>query len=188
MRIRFNTKKSGFYHEIRSVLEASSLDREVTVLSNDGYSYAEEEIEILISDSDTAHFKTNWWKAQASLFPARVKAVCTVLRDLKLYGNFRISNNSSGLSVLKMSASDLESHFSWDIISKTSAVKQLDRSAFVHRGTGIPAEIVWFFDIGQDGPASEHQVLIHQGQEYEVRIPLDNEGRYRLFGMPILQT
>ena len=75
----------------------------------------------------------------------------------------------------------MESHFSWDIISKTTAVKQLDRSAFVHRGTGIPAEIVWFFDIGEDDPASEHQVLIHQGKEYDVRIPLDNEGRYRLF-------
>ena len=145
MRIKFNTKKIGFYDEIRSVLDGSSLDREVTVLSNDGYSYAEEEIEILISGTDTTHFKTNWWKAQASLFPARVKAVCTVLRDLKLYGNFRISNNSSGLSVLKMNASDLESHFSWDIISKTTAVKQLDRSAFVHRGTRITAaEIVWF--------------------------------------------
>ena len=110
------------------------------------------------------------------------KSRSTVLRDLKLYGNFKISNNSSGLSVLKMNASDLESHFSWDIISKTTAVKQLDRSAFVHRGTGIPAEIVWFFDIGEDGSsASEHQVLIHQGKEYDVRIPLDNEGRYRLF-------
>ena len=69
MRIKFNTKKSRFYDEIRSVLEGSSLDREVTVLSNDGYSYAEEEIEILISDTDYSHFKTNWWKAQASLFP-----------------------------------------------------------------------------------------------------------------------
>ena len=98
MRIKFNTKKSGFYDEIRSVLEGSSPDREVTVISNDGYSYAEEEIEVLILDTDTTHFKTNWWKAQASLFPARVKAVCTVLRDLKLYGNFKISNNSSGLS------------------------------------------------------------------------------------------
>ena len=134
MRIKFNSKKSGFYNEIRSVLEGSSLDREVTVLSNDGYSYAEEEIEILISETDTSILRQIGGKhRQASL--ARVKAVCTVLRDLKLYGNFRISNNSSGLSVLKMNASDLESHFSWDIISKTTAVKQLDRSAFVHRGT-----------------------------------------------------
>ena len=67
----------------------------------------------------------------------------------------------------------MESHFSWDIISKTTAVKHLDRSTFVHWGTGIPAaEIVWFFDIGEDGPASEHQVLIHQGKEYDVRIHL----------------
>ena len=45
MKIRFNTRKSGFYNEIKSALEDSSLDSEVTVLSNDGYSYVEEEIE-----------------------------------------------------------------------------------------------------------------------------------------------
>lgn len=90
MRIRFNTKKSGFYDEIKSALDDSSLDREVTVLSNENYSYVEEEIEVFLSDKDESGFKTDWWKAQASLFPARVKAVCTVLRDLKLYGNYRI--------------------------------------------------------------------------------------------------
>ena len=123
MRIKFNTKKSGFYDKIKSALEDSPLDGEVTVLSNKSYSYVEEEIEVLLSDKDESHFNTDWWKAQASLFPARVKAVCTVLRDLKLYGNFRISNNPRGLSVSKMSTSDLESHFLWDIISKTTAVK-----------------------------------------------------------------
>ena len=54
MRIKFNTKKSGFYDEIRSVLNGSSLDPEVTVISNDGYSYAEGEIEVLILDTDTS--------------------------------------------------------------------------------------------------------------------------------------
>ena len=45
MKIRFNTKKSGFYDEIKSALEDSSLDRELMVLSNESYSYVEEEIE-----------------------------------------------------------------------------------------------------------------------------------------------
>jgi hypothetical protein len=108
MKIQFNTRKSGFYNEIKSALEDSSLDSEVTVLSNESYSYVEEETEVLLSDKDESYFETNWWKAQASLFPARVKALCTVLRDLKLYGNYRIKNNSSGLSVSKMSTSDLE--------------------------------------------------------------------------------
>jgi hypothetical protein len=180
MRIKFNTRKSGFYNEIKSALEDSSLDSEVTVLSNENYSYVEEEIEVFLSDKDESGFKTDWWKAQAGLFPARIKAVCTVLRDLKLYGNYRIKNNSRGLSVSKMSTSDLESHFSWNIISKTTAVKQLDRSAFVHRSTGIPAEILWFFDIGEEGPASDNQTLVHQGTEYNSKTHLDNRGSYQL--------
>ena len=51
------TKYKGFRDEI-SVFTDSSLDREVTVLSNDGYSYVEEEIEILISETNTTHFIT----------------------------------------------------------------------------------------------------------------------------------
>ena len=75
MRIRYNSQRSSFYDEIESVLKDSSLDREITVLSNQNYSYAEEEIEVVISDGDDRHFLTNWWKAQASLFPARAKAL-----------------------------------------------------------------------------------------------------------------
>jgi 5-methylcytosine-specific restriction protein A len=38
---------------------------------------------------------------------------------------------------------------SWTVLSKTHAVKKMDRSSFLHKGTGIPKEIRFFFTINE---------------------------------------
>jgi len=185
MRIRFNTSKSGFYNEIKDVLEEHSSnglmqDAEILVLSNENYSYTEDSINFRITNSDSEHFTTDWFKSQASLFPARAKATCTVLRDLNQAGEFRIKNDSSGLTVTRLASESIESHYSWDTVSKDIADKQLDRSAFVYGGTGIPTECIWFFGLEPGDSTSREITLLHNGKSHDCKIQLHSE-RYRLF-------
>lgn len=76
------------------------------------------------------------------------------------------------------------SSFSWMIEGSASAFKVLDKSAFLHRGTGIPKEIRAFFlktelKAGDSLPVS----LIYQGNAYKVHIDMEGQdtARTRLF-------
>ena len=40
--------------------------------------------------------------------------------------------------------------FSWKVLSDNIAVKQMDKSAFLHHGTGIPREIAFFFNLDKN--------------------------------------
>ena len=73
------------------------------------------------------------------------------------------------------------SSYSWVVHSPTVAVKQMDKSAFLHSGTGIPREIAFFFDFK---PSDETRTvsLAHAGKEYEGHLSPDLENqRVRLF-------
>lgn len=77
----------------------------------------------------------------------------------------------------------LSSH-SWTIEHKDSACKILDKSAFLHRGTGVPVEIRSFF-LSQDIKAGERRniSLVHDGNAYSAHIDFESTdtARTRLF-------
>lgn len=76
------------------------------------------------------------------------------------------------------------SAYSWTVESNLKAYKVLDKSAFLHRGTGIPLEIRPFLVDG-DMVAGESRTLslVHQDIEYSAHIDIDNQPtqRTRLF-------
>jgi len=76
----------------------------------------------------------------------------------------------------------LESH-SWTVYSPTVAVKAMDKSSFLHHGSGIPKEIVSFFRYSPDAPPKQI-LLLHGGVRYPATLTPDNEDqrdRVRLF-------
>jgi|TARA_B110000305_G_scaffold33652_1_gene33028 hypothetical protein len=74
---------------------------------------------------------------QASLFPARVKSVCTFMRDRRLWEHYRIANGPRGLTVSSLASGKPQTTFSWDVVSSTVVIadKNLDKSAFLYGGT-----------------------------------------------------
>ena len=72
---------------------------------------------------------------------------------------------------------------SWNIISEDKAEKNCDKSFFVNRGSGIPAEIRWFFDAEnmKDGE-NKDAILVLDGKNYKARINKESSlGRTRIF-------
>ncbi len=66
--------------------------------------------------------------------------------------------------------------YSWQVISQTIAQKRLDKSAFLHNGTGIPVEIRKFFDI--EGMNLDSKLLVHldfNGKMFLANIEIVNE-------------
>jgi len=73
------------------------------------------------------------------------------------------------------------SSYSWEVHSPTVAVKQMDKSAFLHHGTGVPREITFFFDF-KPGDDPKSISLEHAGRRYEGHLSPDTENqRVRLF-------
>ncbi len=74
--------------------------------------------------------------------------------------------------------------FSWTIEHKDSAYKILDKSTFLHRGTGVPVEIRPFF-LSHDMKAGERRniSLVHDGNAYLAHIDFESTdtARTRLF-------
>ena len=61
--------------------------------------------------------------------------------------------------------------YSWSVHGNAVAVKRMDKSAFVHRGTGIPVEVRGFFGVTNLPYGERYGVLLRLGeQEYEARI------------------
>jgi HNH endonuclease len=66
--------------------------------------------------------------------------------------------------------------FSWEVMSDVMALKVLDRSAFIHNGTGIPKEIRNFFSVADLAKKEKKDIkLIHRQKEYNARIEMDNQ-------------
>jgi 5-methylcytosine-specific restriction protein A len=76
------------------------------------------------------------------------------------------------------------SHYSWTILSSVEAIKELDRSAFLHHGTGIPNEIRYFFGADNMVKGDRREVILdYNFMQFSARIELDNQPspRTRLF-------
>lgn len=74
--------------------------------------------------------------------------------------------------------------FSWSIESGSVAHKILDKSAFLHRGTGIPKEIRLFFLDRDLSSGERHPVsLVFQGHAFAAHIDMEGQdsARTRLF-------
>jgi len=73
---------------------------------------------------------------------------------------------------------------SWTIVSPRVAVKVMDKSAFLHHGTGIPIDIRRFFDI-EDFESGQRKklTLIYEDKQYDASIVFDKmeKPRSRLF-------
>ncbi len=75
------------------------------------------------------------------------------------------------------------SAYSWDILSDDVAIKHMDKSAFMHHGTGIPKEIAFFFDLPENSFIAPKPIqLMFGANTYNAHIQLDAvQSRYRLF-------
>lgn len=74
--------------------------------------------------------------------------------------------------------------FSWTIADGDTATKVLDKSAFLHRGTGIPKEIRSFFLDRDLAPGERFNVTLSvDGKAYLAHIAMESQGtsRTRLF-------
>jgi len=92
---------------------------------------------------------------------------------------------SLGFEIVKGGTQDSEfpitSH-SWKVLSEGIAIKQLDKSAFLHHGTGIPNEIRPFFGLegfleGENKPTT----LLYKGKSFSAHFYVDPIKRLRLF-------
>lgn len=91
---------------------------------------------------------------------------------------FNIINENEGDIVYPIEAS------SWTIYSPSVFVKEMDRSSFIHHGSGVPKEIRQFFGVGNLKKGQvQNIILIHNNITYNARIGLDNidSPRTRLF-------
>ena len=71
---------------------------------------------------------------------------------------------------------------SWEVLSSSIAIKHLDKSAFHHHGTGIPAKIRPFFGLedfleGENRPTT----LLYKDKSFSARFYVDPIKRLRLF-------
>ena len=76
------------------------------------------------------------------------------------------------------------SSYSWTITDQNTAVKTLDKSSFLHRGTGIPIAIRSFFGIELIKSGQRVPVTLHYGENsFEGHIEMDSQEtpRTRLF-------
>ncbi len=75
-------------------------------------------------------------------------------------------------------------YYSWDIKSKDVAVKTMDKSVFVHHGTGIPSQIRDFFDMSSLGKGQRKEiVLIFDGVPFNAHIELSKMRNWK--GRPV---
>ncbi|WP_394173988.1 HNH endonuclease [Guptibacillus hwajinpoensis] len=75
---------------------------------------------------------------------------------------------------------NIVSSFSWTVLSETTAIKKMDRSTFLHNGTGIPREIRPFFEIAEMEKGEKRKVtLVYKGSYYECRLVMDKMDNQR---------
>jgi len=76
----------------------------------------------------------------------------------------------------------LESH-SWKAISDTVAIKVLDKSAFLHHGSGVPRDFKLFFGLAELTHGQQINItLIHRDTQFDAHFQMDKPlERMRLF-------
>ncbi|WP_139891389.1 EVE domain-containing protein [Bacillus sp. D386] len=71
--------------------------------------------------------------------------------------------------------------FSWQITPTNIAIKHLDKSAFLHNGTGIPKEIRGFFKAGSLEVGKKMEIiLMYKEMPFDAHIEMDFHNRTRL--------
>lgn len=73
--------------------------------------------------------------------------------------------------------------YSWEVLTPSVAIKHMDKSAFLHHGTGVPREIAFFFNLDfATLVATQPVVLVLNGKHYSAHLQADAQhSRYRLF-------
>ncbi|WP_286145483.1 HNH endonuclease [Bacillus sp. AFS077874] len=97
---------------------------------------------------------------------------------------FRIIENELEIDTKKNSNSKSLKSFSWEIISEDLAIKTLDKSAFLHHGTGIPRDIRGYFNVQQMEKGERKEIVLEYRENvYLAVIEMENRNtsRTRLF-------
>lgn len=69
--------------------------------------------------------------------------------------------------------------YSWEILNEKIAIKNMNKSAFKHRGTGIPKEIRYFFDMNKMKKGDRRIVFLeYKKKNYKAKLEM---GRTRSF-------
>jgi hypothetical protein len=186
MRINY-PKNSKYFESFDDLLSQNSLnlknEEEVHLASSEDYKYQTEEIEVFIDKAKKDFFFTSWWKTQVSLFPARISALVSVLKQKGYSDAWVIRNTPEGIILKRDSDRDkhFSSSFSWDTYKNLNADKLIDKSAVIHSGTGVPSQITDFF-LRSNNQAPDPIVLIYKSIKYECRLSHDAQHeRYRVF-------
>lgn len=73
----------------------------------------------------------------------------------------------------------LKQAFSWKVLTDDVAIKNMDKSAFIHKGTGVPKEIAFFFG-ASSSPQPKSIVLQYKGKTYDAHLVVDPHERLRM--------
>ena len=69
---------------------------------------------------------------------------------------------------------------SWILVPPEVAIKELDKSAFLHNGTGIPIDMRYFFDIEEMARGDRREItLIYRCNSYSSRVEMDRQNSPR---------
>ncbi len=112
---------------------------------------------------------------QGSSMPLQEKAYEIIIKELAQRSKKPLPKST------KNNKFPIISH-SWKILSNSIAIKYLDKSAFLHHGTGIPSEIRPFFGLegfleGENRPIT----LLYKGKSFSAHFYVDPIKRLRLF-------
>lgn len=73
-------------------------------------------------------------------------------------------------------------YYSWTILANKIFVKKMDKSTFLHNGTGIPNEIRIFWGVEYIKPGGKEVIFVEYDDEiYEMSLTCDRLNRTRLF-------
>ena len=73
---------------------------------------------------------------------------------------------------------------SWTIVDEVTAIKKCDKSFFEHRGSGVPADIRWFFDVENLANGKRQDIeMIFDDTPYDAHVERESSdlGRTRIF-------
>ncbi len=64
--------------------------------------------------------------------------------------------------------------YSWEVISRNELSKTLDKSAFLHHGTGVPRQLLKLFGLGNFEAGQQQLITLSvAGRKYDAKILLD---------------
>lgn len=92
------------------------------------------------------------------------------------YGNEKLEINSKYWMLIN---ENIKSH-SWEIVSEDIVIKEFDKSAFLHHGTGIPKDIRGFFDATDMERGERREIILEYRQNaYHAHLEMDKQSSPR---------